>query len=337
MPDNEQLYEALKEFIRQKLQLSVHARYNTEFMIKENIIRIRPHLVIDDGRDRYIVEVKKKLSIAAIATINLYKDLIEKHRDKYHYHFLIICKVSAPLEEALAKAAGIGVLILPRGARVAGIDETKPSAGIKLTSAKSWTVISSLFKEKTTSIRQLALKNNVSYGWAHKTIEALLSQGIAVRKDGYITIGDASRLLNGIAWERPFENLFIREIKTNRKSAFDAARYISQVATNARVDCAFTSYTAAGLYTGYAVRGDTAYAYVKKEDIDGLIDLLSEDIVKDGVAIRIYAPDRDVFKKTRELEGVKVVSPAQTLLDTAGLGYGSKDVTMKMVERYAAL
>jgi len=76
---------------------------------------------------------------------------------------------------------------------------------------------------------------------------------------------------------------------------------------------------------------------VKKEDMDSFIDLLSEDIIKDGVTIRLYTPDRDVFDGARELEGVKVVSPAQTLLDTAGLGYSGKDVTMKMVEEYAAL
>jgi len=336
MPDNEQLYESLIEFLRQKLQLSIKARCDTEFLINKDI-HIRPDLVIKDGRDRYVIEVKKKLSIVAVSMVNLYKDLIRKRNDKYHYHFIIICKASTPLEEAIAKAAGIDVLLLPPKARIPGMEEARPSAGVKLTSRKSWAVISSLLKEKIASIRHLALKNNVSYGWAHKTTEALLSQGIATRKNSLIAIADVNKLLNGIAWERPFENLFYREVHVDKKSAFEAAGYITQVMKNTKVDCAFTSYTAAGLYTGYAVRGDIAYIYVKKEDLDSFIDLLSEDIAKDGVAIRIYMPDRDVFEEARELEVVNVVSPAQTLLDIAGLGYSGKDVTMKMVEKYAAL
>ena len=337
MSESQQIYEFLREFLWRKLKLSPKANYNPDFLIKDDIIRIRPNLVIDDGRERYVIEVKKKLSMVAVSVINLYKDLISKRSDRHSYHFLIVCKTSAPLEEAIAKAAGIDVLLLPPGAKIPGMEEAKPSAGVKLTSEKSWIVISSLLKEKIASIRQLALKNNVSYGWAHKIIEALLSQGIATREDGYIAISDVNKLLSGVAWERPFEDLFVREIHIDKNSAFEAACYVSQVMKNANIDCAFTSYTAAGLYTGYAVRGDTAYAYVKKEDMDSFMDLLSVDIVKDGVSIRLYMPDRAVFKEARELEDVTVVSPAQTLLDIAGLGYAGKDVTMKMVEKYAAL
>jgi hypothetical protein len=337
MPENEQLYESLKEFLWQKLNLSTNARLKPEFLIKDGIIRMKPDLAIDDGPDRYVIEIKKKLSTVSISMINLYKDLISKRSDKYRYHYIIICKVSAPIEEAIAKAAGIDVLLLPPGAKMPDTGVSKPSAGIKLTSKKSWAAISSLLKEKMSSIRQISLKEHISYGWAHKTIEALLSQGIAARKDNFIFISDVNKLLNGIAWERPFENLFIREIKLRGKSAFDASRYVSLVTKKDNIDCSFTSYTAAGLYTGYSVRGDTAYAYVKKQDIDRLIDLLSEDITNDGVAVRLYVPDRDVFNESRELEEVRVVSPGQALLDIAGQGYSSKDVTKAMVEKYATL
>ncbi|BAI61029.1 conserved hypothetical protein [Methanocella paludicola SANAE] len=337
MPENEKLYESLKEFLRQKLHLSANAHLKPEFLIKDDTIRLKPDLAIEDSTDRYIIEVKKKLSIVSISVINLYKDLISKRSDKYRYRYIIICKVSAPLEEAVAKAAGIDVLLLPPGVKMPEVDAAKPSAGIKFTSKKSWAVISSLLKEKMSSIRQISLKEHVSYGWSHKTISALLSQGIAARKDDLIVISDMNKLLNGIAWERPFENLFIREIKLRGKSAFDTARYISRVTKIENIDCSFTSYTAAGLYTGYSVRGDTAYAYMKNQDIGRLIDILSEDITNDGVTVRLYLPDRDVFSDSKELEDVKVVSPGQTLLDIAGQGYSSKDVTKMMVDKYAAL
>jgi hypothetical protein len=36
-------------------------------------------------------------------------------------------------------------------------------------------------------------------------------------------------------------------------------------------------------------------------------------------------------------QGISVVSPAQTLLDLAGLGYSGRDLTLKMVENFAEL
>ena len=58
-----------------------------------------------------------------------------------------------------------------------------------------------------------------------------------------------------------------------------------------------------------------------------------------GIAVRIYTPDRDVFKDRRILsaEGVWLVSPAQALLDCAGLGYSGRDITQKLVEIYGQL
>ena len=58
-----------------------------------------------------------------------------------------------------------------------------------------------------------------------------------------------------------------------------------------------------------------------------------------GIAVRIYTADRDVFKDRRMLsvEGVWLVSPAQLLLDCAGLGYSGRDITQKLVEIYDQL
>jgi hypothetical protein len=53
--------------------------------------------------------------------------------------------------------------------------------------------------------------------------------------------------------------------------------------------------------------------------------------------MKMYAPDRGVFDDTVEKEGIKVVSPAQTLLDLAGLGYSGMDITKAMVDKYGDL
>ena len=57
------------------------------------------------------------------------------------------------------------------------------------------------------------------------------------------------------------------------------------------------------------------------------------------ITVRIYVPDRDVFTNRRpfSVNGVWVVSPAQVLLDCAGLGYAGRDLTQKLVEIYGGL
>ena len=53
--------------------------------------------------------------------------------------------------------------------------------------------------------------------------------------------------------------------------------------------------------------------------------------------MKIYAPDREVFDNVVEKERIKIVSPAQTLLDLAGMGYSGMDITKAMVEKYGDL
>lgn len=62
-----------------------------------------------------------------------------------------------------------------------------------------------------------------------------------------------------------------------------------------------------------------------------------ENPKKEGIKARIYTPDRELFHNTRDIERVQLVSPAQTLLDLAGLGYSGRDITKAMVEKYASL
>jgi len=209
---------------------------------------------------------------------------------------------------------------------------------MKLASPKSWQVISSLLKIKDASIRQLSIKSGVSYGWTHATIRALASKGIISDTGGSINITDINKLLNGIAWERPFERLLAQEIRMAANSPIGLAKDICSVCSDQQIQCAFTSFTAGEIYTGYSARHDTVYLYLEKKDIAKLAGMF-DVTAAGGIAVRIYTPDRDVFKDRRMLpaEGIWLVSPAQLLLDCAGLGYSGRDITQKLVEIYDQL
>ena len=155
------------------------------------------------------------------------------------------------------------------------------------------------------------------------------------KRDSYLRISDVNKLLNGLAWERPFENLRAAEVTIEYDHAFRAAHDISHSLTNQNIKVAFTSYTAGGLYTGYAVRHDAVYFYLEKNDINLFKELFSTE-GKEGIKALLYVPDRDVFSAVREVESVVVTSPAQTLLDLAGLGYSGLDIAKVMVDNYAS-
>ncbi len=105
-----------------------------------------------------------------------------------------------------------------------------------------------------------------------------------------------------------------------------------------QIPCAFTSFTAGEIYTGYSARHDSVYLYLEKKNISEFAEMFDVQ-TKREIAVRIYAPDRDVFKdrRTFSVEGVWLVSPAQALLDCAGLGYAGRDLTQKLVEIYDRL
>lgn len=330
--------QELFEIIRAKLNLSDSAVVIKEPALKDALIPVRVDTVIEEGSSRFYVEIKSKANVNAIAQLILLKELLKKQNINISNIYLVIAsKVIPPNVEELAKQVGIILVTIPHNIGLPMQNYDYFPSKTKVTSEKSWKVITRLLKEKTTSIRQLSLMENVSYGWAYATIQSLISQGIVTKlKGNYVKISDTNKLLNGVAWERPFENLCTNEISIEYPDAFRAAQELSHILKSKGVKFAFTSYTAGGLYTGYAFRHDSVYLYIEKNEIDFFIKIFEEK-EKKGIKARIYAPDREIFNNTREIEGVKVVSPAQALLDLAGLGYSGRDITKAMVDKYASV
>ena len=327
----------LFEILRAKLNLSDGAVVKEEPVLKDTSALIRVDMVIEDGNNRYFIDVKSRASIDTIANLVLIKELLRNENQDISSIFLVIAgKVFTPEVEKIANQTNIILVTIPRNIEQPAQKYDHSPVKVKITSEKSWRVITRLLAEKMTSIRQLSILEKVSYGWAHATIQSLLSQGVVTRKENYVRISDTNKLLNGVAWERPFENLYAEEINIEYQDAFKAASELSHILKNNGIKFAFTSYTAAGLYTGYAIRHDAVYLYLDKNEIDFFKNTFRETD-KQGIKARIYAPDRDVFADARDKEGIRIVSPSQTLLDLAGLGCSGRDITKAMVDKYASL
>jgi len=334
--------ETAEEYVRKELDLPPDS---TDLDLKKVVnlydalsvaLPLRPDHIIQDRGKIYFIEIKKgSVTLDTLARMNLNRDLWQKQSGHPEVRLVLAAKTINKREEDLARDLDIQIIKLPWAVSSPTGQEYK-AAGIRISSDKSWRIITRLLREKKTSIRQLAIKENVSYGWTHKVIEILAEQNIVRREGGYVTIADVKNLLNGVAWERPMKNLRAEEFFVNFSGAHMAAQEITRTLREQNIPFAFTGYTAGGLYTSYAFRQDMISLYLEK----GAIDQFRENFgstQENNVRAVIYSPDRDVFTHTQEIESIVIASPSQTLLDLAGLGYSAMDLTMAMVERYAGL
>ncbi|WP_321418552.1 hypothetical protein [uncultured Methanomethylovorans sp.] len=292
-----------------------------------------PDLMLMKADVVYIAEIKSKVTIDVISRLNLLRDLWLRNKPAEKIQLVIAAKYFPQREEDLMEQLDMQAIKLPWSFKSESREQYTPT-NQRITSEKSWKVISCLLKEKITSIRQLSLIENVSYGWTHKTIRTLMQQNIVKQNNNHVSISDVNKLLNGVAWERPLSNLKIAEIRIKFDEAITAAKEITAAfKSQDDMPLGFTSYTAASLYTGYGVRHDAVYVYMKTEHL-GYLKELFESSSKKGVLALIYQPDRKIFQNTREIESIRIVSPAQTLLDLAGMGYCAMDMTKQMVSDY---
>jgi len=298
---------------------------------------LRPDAVIEENDSIYFIEIKSKATIDTIARMNLLRDLLlQNEKTRRNIHIVIAAKSFSEREKRIMDQLDIIMIKLPWSLK-SSMNKQFNSKGPRITSDKSWKIVSRLLKEKKTSIRQLSILEDVSYGWAHKTIQTLIQQNIVKQDYNHVNISNVDKLLNGIAWERPLINLKSYEIQIPFNDSMYAAKEITEAfEMQDNIPVGFTSYTAATLYTGYGVRNDAVYLYLKDEHINYFREVF-ESPSSDSIKAIIYRPDRDVFQDTLEKEGTRIVSASQTLLDLAGMGYSTMDITKAMVSNYDKL
>lgn len=295
-------------------------------------------MAIEDKNQQaiYFVEIKPRASLETLALINLYKgyaskDLEHKNEPRLEPRFVLVTKYVPPHLWELSKEMDILVLTVPKEVRLTEQIEKPVQGQIKVTSEKSWKVVSGLIRLKSSSIRNLSLTQKVSYGWTHTTITNLLVHGIARRNGNQVSIIDTDKLLNGVAWERPTQTLIVKEFVLPGKDVFEVARDVTAILEGEGIPHAFACYIAGTQYTGQSVRFDSLQMYMDKDGIDEVLDRLSPGVGGPGIKIQIMAPDRELFSESRTIDKIRVTSPSQTLLDMAGLGYKGRDMTKAMV------
>ncbi len=331
--------ENIGDFIRKQLDLpadTADVDLASLYDSLDTALPLRPDIVFQSGGRIYFVEIKQtRPSIDTIARMNLQRELWQKKPGRQPLQLVLAVKTINAREEMLARELDIRIVKIPWSVGTPPGREYQTSK-FRISSQKSWRIVTRLIMEKSTSIRQLALKENVSYAWAHRVIGILHEQNVVKKEGGYVSISDMKNLFNGIAWERPMKNLEAMETAIDFTGSHAAAREITRALRDEKIPFAFTTYTAGGLYTSFAIRQDLVSLYLEKETIARFKENFGTQ-KENTVRAVIYTPDRDVFTDARERESIMITSPSQTLLDLAGLGYGARDLTIAMADRYAGL
>ena len=335
-------FDKILDYIRDHLGISSDILNTDVRTLYENYsidLPLHPDVVLEENESIYFIDIKSKATIDTIAKMNLLRNLwLQNENTRKSIRLVVVAKSFMEREKRIMDQLDIIMLKLPWSFKP-GIKEQFKSKTHRITSDKSWKIVSRLLKEKKTSIRQLSLLENVSYGWAHKTIQTLIQQNIVKQDYNHVSILNMDKLLNGVAWERPLMNLKSYEIQIPFSESMHAAREITEAfAMQDNMPVGFTSYTAASLYTGYGVRHDAVYLYLNDDHVNYFRELFEshpfESHSANSIKAIIYRPDREVFQDTREREGIRIVSPSQTLLDLAGMGYSAMDITKEMVLVY---
>lgn len=292
----------------------------------------RPDLVLQRDDQVYVIEIKAGRADAnAVNQLCFYRDALARSRGLNEENVrIVLAAKSIPhgVREALEAVDGLAVE-LPPSLRLEGSRASVPMGKTQVTTPKAWHVICALLARPAPSINQLHEAADVSYGWTHRTVRNLEELGVVGRENGLLTVTDRSKLLNGVAWERPLGALETTEMPTGFASVEEGGRELTRALGRAGSEFAFTAHTAGALYTGYAFRSDRFYLYV--DDTEIVRDLVGDG---DGPTLVLYEPDRDL-EGWEEVEGLRLASRCQVLLDLAGMGPKAGDMTRAMVDHLA--
>ncbi|MEA3557736.1 MAG: hypothetical protein U9R75_00610 [Candidatus Thermoplasmatota archaeon] len=272
------------------------------------------------------MEIRKKADLDAFSRIALFQRILPSDE----YYLIIASRIISRKLLDLAERLSIRFVQIPSGVKLGDLKVKKQPKG-KITSIKSWRVFTRVLLEEITSIRNISIKESISYAWTHRSVNTMLNLEIFEKEGDLIKIGNVEKALDLTAMERPMQELKMNEVSIpDDLDPMDISLNLNSLG----IEHAFTCYTSGTLYSGYGTRHDSFQLYIKEK-----IDIGSfERLFKGEGEVRkmvLYRPDRNVFEDIRKLDGLDCVSLDQTIMDLAGLGFSGRDMTLHMVRNYA--
>jgi len=198
---------------------------------------------------------------------------------------------------------------------------------LNLTSTQSYRIVCYLLEHPRANILRISKATGVSYGWSNEVVNFLKSAGIVSVSWRRCDLVDAIRLLEILAFQRPFDKLTARSFNLEALSIAEGESMLRESCRKERLRYGLTVFSGLRRFMEHYITYPTIHAYV--EDIQ-----ISNRIPKGNgpVSINLLSPDHsNILDGSVEVDGFSVCSRAQVIIDLFSSGLG-RDAAIKLVE-----
>ncbi len=334
----------LIQFLQYRLHLGEKAQ-----IIRDQIERgidpiFKPDLLIVDSRRIFFIIMKRRFSFSDLARLHFLSDFAHRKstellrylgiKDGDNISIIGITIHLRPEIDEYASSRDLDITTIPPEL-YSNLHPSRRSPLPKLSSESSFKVILSILKLRSSTILEISKHSGISYPWTHGVITRLIQIGGVTRRTGFVTVGNLDAILDAISYERPFRSLIYREISVEMNDALEMSTKITAMSEKLNIHPVFTYLTAASVRDRINIRRDVAYVYLSKSESTALSDIISISD-KGKLKLTLLLPDREILENSKELMGIKVASDEQTILDLISGGIPTRDVAMRMIDRYVS-
>jgi hypothetical protein len=174
---------------------------------------------------------------------------------------------------------------------------------------------------------EVSKATNTSYGWCNEVVNLLKDTGIASIGWRRCELIDVIRLLEILAFQRPFDKLITRSFNLEVLSLVDGENLLRESCQRNHLRYGLTVFSGLRRYMEYYITYPTIHAYV--EDIR-----VADKITKGNglISINLLSTDhQDILDSSVDVEGFSVCSQAQVIIDLFSSSLG-RDAAIKLVE-----
>lgn len=285
-------------------------------------------LILEHGDAVYIIGIKlTRANVNTVVKLLLYgKTVGQRYLGKKVAIKLYAPAIAPDAKAALFKAGGVFQKLGGTKARQTGAEQ------VKLTSPASWKVICHFFKTDSDTINHAAVSAGVSYPWARSVVKRLIELKAFEEYGKKVRLSDLDALFKHIAWERPINSLKGLDFKSAYADETEALKELYDNVEGIVPQSACALFTSADLYLEGRPTGGCVQLYADENAALVTKSLLGEG---EGISFQVYTPDREM--NVYAIDGIRVVSVEQTILDLAGLGMSGVDAAKVMVNYYRKL
>lgn len=184
-----------------------------------------------------------------------------------------------------------------------------------------------MLEHPRTNILEISRATDVSYGWSNEVVNFLKSTGIVSVSWRKCELVDAIRLLEILAFQRPFSKLTACSFNLETLSIAEGEDLLREYCLREHLRYGLTVFSGLKRFMEYYITYPTIHAYVE--------DIRISDQIPEGngpISINLLPTDHpNILDNSIEVKGFSVCSRAQVIIDLFSSGLG-RDAAIKLVE-----